>query len=148
MDANLLDAVAGGSTRRVVYVADACCYGPTGCRSITEDEPSRPSAWRHGLTPALDRLDGYIAAGLPIVTAFPGWVYGNGSCRGARKRKRSFLPKASIHSGIVRRATVDWHDPPVRFAFEIRPRLNHQTSTIRQPCAACAASRWSCSSAS
>ena len=79
MDANLLDAVAGGSTRRIVYVADACCYGPTGCRSITEDEPSRPSAWRRGLTPALDRLDGYIAAGLPIVTAFPGWVYGNGS---------------------------------------------------------------------
>jgi len=79
MDANLLDAVAGGSTRRVVYVADACCYGPTGCRSITEDEPARPSAWRRGLTPALDRLDGYIAAGLPIVTAFPGWVYGNGS---------------------------------------------------------------------
>ncbi len=31
------------------------------------------------LTPALDRLDGYIVAGLPIVTAFPGWVYGNGS---------------------------------------------------------------------
>ena len=79
MDANLLDAVAAGSARRIVYVADACCYGPTGCRSITEDEPSRPSAWRRGLTPALDRLDGYIAAGLPIVTAFPGWVYGNGS---------------------------------------------------------------------
>jgi nucleoside-diphosphate-sugar epimerase len=79
MDANLLDAVASGSTRRIVYLADACCYGPTGCRSITEDEPSRPSAWRRGLTPALDRLDGYIAAGLPIVTAFPGWVYGNGS---------------------------------------------------------------------
>jgi len=79
MDANLLDAVAGGSTRRVVYVAAACCYGPTGCRSITEDEPSRPSAWRRGLTPALDRLDGYIAAGLPIVIAFSGWVYGNGS---------------------------------------------------------------------
>lgn len=79
MDANLLDAVAAGATQRIVYVADACCYGPTGCRSITEDEPSRPSEWRRGLTPALDRLDGYIAAGLPIVTAFPGWVYGNGS---------------------------------------------------------------------
>jgi uncharacterized protein len=86
MDANLLDAVAA-SARRIVYVADACCYGPTGCRSITEDEPSRPSAWRHGLTPALDRLDGYIAAGLPIVTAFPGWVYGNGSWFGQRVMK-------------------------------------------------------------
>src|SRR6185369_2778849 len=31
------------------------------------------------LTPALDRIDGYVIAGLPIVTALPGWVYGNGS---------------------------------------------------------------------
>ena len=29
--------------------------------------------------PALDRVDGYVIAGLPIITAFPGWVYGNGS---------------------------------------------------------------------
>src|SRR5262249_47215153 len=25
------------------------------------------------------RVDGYVVAGLPIVRAFPGWVYGNGS---------------------------------------------------------------------
>src|SRR4030095_16550392 len=30
MDARLLDAVAAGTTRRLVYAADACCYGPTG----------------------------------------------------------------------------------------------------------------------
>lgn len=29
--------------------------------------------------PALDRLDGYLAAGLPIITAIPGCVYGYGS---------------------------------------------------------------------
>ena len=48
------------------------CYGATGSRPITEDEP--PSALRLGrcFTPALDRLDGYVVAGLPIVTAFPG----------------------------------------------------------------------------
>jgi hypothetical protein len=79
MDANLLDAVAAGSTKRVVYVADSSCYGPTGPRPITEDAPLRPSAWGRRLTPALDRLEGYAVAGLPIVTAFPGWVYGNGS---------------------------------------------------------------------
>jgi len=79
MDANLLDAVVAGSTRRVIYVSDASCYGPTGPRPLTEDEPRRPSAWGRRLTPALDRLDGYAIAGLPIVTAFPGWVYGNGS---------------------------------------------------------------------
>ena len=48
-------------------------------RPITEDEPPRPSACGRCLTPALDRLDGYVVAGLPITTAFPGWVYGNGS---------------------------------------------------------------------
>ena len=28
--------------------------------------------------PALERLDGYVVSGQPIVAAFPGWVYGNG----------------------------------------------------------------------
>ena len=44
--------------------------------------PPRPSARGRCLRPALDRLDGYIASGLPIVTGVPGWVDGNGSwCR-------------------------------------------------------------------
>jgi len=82
MDAHLLDAIAMGATRRIVYVADASYFGATGRSPITEDERPRPSAWGRCLTPALDRLDGYVLAGLPIITAFPGWVYGNGSwCR-------------------------------------------------------------------
>ena len=72
MDSHLLDAVASGSTRRIVYVADTSVYGAVGPRPITEDE-------RPALTPAFDRLDGYIVAGLPIITALPGCVYGNGS---------------------------------------------------------------------
>lgn len=79
MDANLLDAVAGGTTRRIVYGVDANWYGPTGMGSITEDEPPRASAWKECLTPVIDRLDGYVVAGLPVVTAFVGWVYGNAS---------------------------------------------------------------------
>lgn len=79
MDAHLLDAVAAGTTRRIVYVANACCYGATGPRPITEDEPLRPSACGRTLRPALDRLEGYIVAGLPIVTALPGLVYGDTS---------------------------------------------------------------------
>jgi nucleoside-diphosphate-sugar epimerase len=84
MDAHLLDAVAAGATRRIVYVADASWYGARGERSITEDETPRPFGWGRSLAPALDRLDGYVAAGLPIVTAFPGCVYGNGSWFRAR----------------------------------------------------------------
>jgi nucleoside-diphosphate-sugar epimerase len=79
MDTHLLDVIASGTTRRVVYVADASWYGARGERSITEDETPRPSGRGRWLAPALDRLDGYVAAGLPIVTAFPGCVYGNGS---------------------------------------------------------------------
>jgi nucleoside-diphosphate-sugar epimerase len=79
MDAHLLDAVAGGATQRIVYLADASCYGATGPRPITEDQPCRPSSWGRSVTPALDRVDGYVLAGLPIVTALHGWVYGNGS---------------------------------------------------------------------
>jgi hypothetical protein len=78
MDANLLDALAAGATRRIVYVADTSCYGATGPRPITEDTPPQPSAWGRCFTPALERLDGYIVAGQPIVVEFPGWVYGNG----------------------------------------------------------------------
>jgi nucleoside-diphosphate-sugar epimerase len=79
MDAHLLDAVASGATRRIVYVADSSCYGPTGARPITEDELPVSATGRRCLMPALDRVDGYVIAGLPIVTALPGRVYGNAS---------------------------------------------------------------------
>ena len=79
MDAHLFDAIGASATRRIVYVADAGAYGATGPRPITEDAPARPSTRGRCLAPALDRLGGYIASGLPIVTGFPGWVYGNGS---------------------------------------------------------------------
>jgi nucleoside-diphosphate-sugar epimerase len=78
MDRNLLDAVATGATHRIVYVADSSWYGPTGSRPVIEDELQSSDARRfHG--PVLDGLDGYVFAGLPIVTALPGCVYGNGS---------------------------------------------------------------------
>ena len=81
--------------------ADTSCYGATGSRSITEDEPLRPSAWGRCLTPALDRLDGYVVAGLPIVTALPG---------GARQRL--------VVSGPRDRAGHDW--PPCAAVWEER----------------------------
>ena len=79
MDTHLLDAVAGGATRRIVYVADSRCYGPTEPRPVTEDEVSVSTARGRCLIPALGRLDGYVIAGLPVVTALPGCVYGNAS---------------------------------------------------------------------
>jgi nucleoside-diphosphate-sugar epimerase len=79
MDRNLLDSVGASATQRVVYVADIRFYGAVGPRPITEDEPPRPSVLGASLAPALDRLEGYVLAGLPVVTAFPGLVYGSGS---------------------------------------------------------------------
>jgi nucleoside-diphosphate-sugar epimerase len=78
MDGNLLDALGMGATRRIVYVADVTLYGAVGRRPITEDEPSRPSWFGRSFQPALERIDGYAFAGLPIVIALPGLIYGNG----------------------------------------------------------------------
>jgi len=107
MDGHLLDAVAAGTTRRIVYVSDASCYGAMGARPITEDEPPRPAAWGRCLTPALDRLDGYILAGLPIITAFPGWVYGNASWFRERVIEPVMAGRRVLHFG----KTGPWVSP-------------------------------------
>jgi nucleoside-diphosphate-sugar epimerase len=78
LDTHLLDAVAG-VTRRIVYVADSRSYRPTGARPVTEDEIATARTRKARRISTLDRLDGYLIAGLPIVTAIPGCVYGNGS---------------------------------------------------------------------
>ena len=76
MDRNLLEAVSAGSTQRIVYVADIRLYGAVGTHPITEDEQPQSSVVRDWLLPTLDRVDGYVLAGVPIVTAFPGLTYG------------------------------------------------------------------------
>jgi len=112
MDAHLLDAVAAGATRRVVYVANTSWYGAMGFRAITEDESPRPTGWGRRFAPALDRLDGYIVAGAPIVTALPGCVYGNGSWF----KKRIIEPVAAgrrvVQFGTARRwvSPIHVHD--------------------------------------
>jgi len=107
MDANLLDAVANGTTRRVIYVADSSCYGTTGPRPITEDTPLRSDGRGRCLSPALDRLDGYVVAGLPVVTALPGWIYGNG----AWFRERILEPIMSGRRVLQFGANRNWISP-------------------------------------
>jgi nucleoside-diphosphate-sugar epimerase len=107
MDAHLLDAVAAGPTQRIVYVADTSCYGATGPRPITEDERPQPSKWGRCLAPAFNRLDGYVTAGLPIVTAFPGWVYGNASWFRERVIEPVMAGRPVLHFG----KTGPWVSP-------------------------------------
>ena len=105
MDAHLLDALAAGATRRIVYVADARCFGRSGPQPIAEDdEMSGPPRCP---TTALDRLDGYVVSGLPIVTALPAWVYGNGSWF----RERVIEPVLAGRRVLTFGATGPWVSP-------------------------------------
>ena len=63
---------AGSSTSRTSVETLRRTHG-----AITEDElpaPCGADSWR---TSALDCLEGYVLAGLPIVTGIPGCIYGN-----------------------------------------------------------------------
>jgi nucleoside-diphosphate-sugar epimerase len=107
MDTHLLDAVAAGATRRLIYLADTSCYGAQGPRPITEDAPPRRSAWGDCFAPALNRLEGYFVAGLPIVTALAGWVYGNA----AWLRERVIDPIMNGRRVLQFGATGPWISP-------------------------------------
>src|SRR5262249_44183640 len=78
MDRHLLDAI-GPHAERVVYVAGTSYYGNLGTAPGDEDAPPAPCGWGPYVAPAVDALARYRARGLPIVTAFPGVVYGDGS---------------------------------------------------------------------
>ena len=78
MDRNVFEAVAAGTARRIVYVATISRGRAINARPITEDElpaPCDADRWR---TSAPDCLEGYVLAGLPIVTGIPGCIYGSG----------------------------------------------------------------------
>ena len=107
MDAHLLDAVAAGVTRRIVYVAETSCTATGGPQPMTEDALLRPSAWGHHLAPALEQIEGYVVAGHPIVSAFPGWVYGNGGWF----RQRVIEPVFSGRRVLMFGRTGPWLSP-------------------------------------
>ncbi|HEY0614367.1 MAG TPA: NAD(P)-dependent oxidoreductase [Candidatus Elarobacter sp.] len=80
MDRALLGALDPARVRRVVYVAGTSYYGNCGADvPHDEDVAPRPQGWGPYIAPALDGLRAHAERGLPIVTAFPGWVYGPGS---------------------------------------------------------------------
>jgi nucleoside-diphosphate-sugar epimerase len=77
MDENLLSAAK--SAERVLYVAGTSYYGNLGPERRDESAEPRPSGWGPYLAPAIESLGQRARAGLPVVAAFPGYVYGNGS---------------------------------------------------------------------
>jgi nucleoside-diphosphate-sugar epimerase len=79
MDCNLLDALANGHPRKIIYVSGTSYYGNCGKELVGEEAAPHPMGWGPYLAPATEALEDYIERGLPIVSAFPGWVYGPGS---------------------------------------------------------------------
>jgi uncharacterized protein len=75
MDANLLGAIS--PTARVVYVAGTSFYGDLGPIVRDETATPRPRGWGPYIAPALEAVE--RRAGARVVTAFPGYVYGDGS---------------------------------------------------------------------
>ena len=78
MDAHLLDAVAEGDAANRVRRRHELLRSP-GPRPITEDAPPQPSASGRCLAPAFHRLDGYVAAGMPIAPRSRGGSTGDAS---------------------------------------------------------------------
>lgn len=78
MDRNVLDPLAGGSTR-IVYVGGTSYYGDQGQALVDERSEPKPKGWGPYLADAIVELDRRCAAGLELVQAFPGYVYGPGS---------------------------------------------------------------------
>ncbi len=79
MDRALFEAIDPAKTRRIVYVAGTSYYGDCGSEIRDETAVPHPRGWGPYLAPAIESLPDYTAHGLPIVAAFPGWVYGPGS---------------------------------------------------------------------
>jgi nucleoside-diphosphate-sugar epimerase len=79
MDRLLLSILTPQKTKRILYVAGTSYYGNMGKTLANEDFAPNPRGWGRSLAPAVDALQQDIARGLPIVKAFPGYIYGNGS---------------------------------------------------------------------
>jgi nucleoside-diphosphate-sugar epimerase len=79
MDRNLLGGLDPKVVQRIVYVAGTSYYGNLGLDRRDETARPVPRGWGPYIAPAVEALERDLARGLPIVTAFPGYVYGDGS---------------------------------------------------------------------
>jgi nucleoside-diphosphate-sugar epimerase len=79
MDRNLLDVLDPKVVERIVYVSGTSYYGNLGLQLRDESATPHPRGWGPYVAGAIDALARDLDRGLPIVTAFPGYVYGDGS---------------------------------------------------------------------
>jgi nucleoside-diphosphate-sugar epimerase len=79
MDRLLLSSLTPQNTKRLIYVGGTSYYGDQGKELATEEKTPNPRGWGRFLAPSIESLQQDIARGLPIVSAFPGYIYGVGS---------------------------------------------------------------------
>ncbi len=79
MDRHLLDVLDPKVVKRVVYVSGTSYYGNLGVQLRDETATPVPRGFGPYIAGAIEALSRDLDRGLPIVTAFPGYVYGDGS---------------------------------------------------------------------
>jgi hypothetical protein len=79
IDQTLFAAINRARVQQIIYVAGTSYYGECGPALCNENAIPHPMGWGPYLAPAIESLPGHVAHGLPVVAAFPGWVYGPGS---------------------------------------------------------------------
>ncbi len=79
MDENLLSVLKPGEVQRVIYVGGTSYYGFQGSSLVDESATPQPKGWGPYIAPAIEALTNHITRGLPLMVAFPSWVYGPGS---------------------------------------------------------------------
>lgn len=79
MDRRLLDPLRPEVVQKIVYVGGTSYYGNVGKTLVKEDATPNPKGWGPYIRGAIEALSSDVSRGLPIVQAFPGYVYGNGS---------------------------------------------------------------------
>lgn len=79
MDRNLLDGLDLSVTRRVLYVGGTSYYGDQGTELRDETSAPRPRGFGPYLVEAIDELKRRVDRGVPIVSCFPGYIYGAAS---------------------------------------------------------------------
>ncbi|MDW8297790.1 MAG: NAD(P)-dependent oxidoreductase [Anaerolineae bacterium] len=79
MDRNLLSALMHSAVQRIVYVSGTSYYGQQDLPPKDETAKPNPRGWGPYIVKAMQQLETFCAAGLPIITVFPASVYGAGS---------------------------------------------------------------------
>lgn len=79
MDSLLMQSLDRTRVRKILFITGTSYYGNLGRSLHDETATPNPCGWGPYLQDGVELADRYAAEGWPVVQAFPGYVYGNGS---------------------------------------------------------------------